>query len=103
MDLQKEIQKANKAKELLIKEDLKKEIECGEKLSAMRGSPGWKYVEDYLTQEIESAMNALLASRELKDIQYAQAVVTVIRNLLAKIGVSFQLATNASEILKKYK
>ena len=103
MDIQKELNKERKKKKELIKKDLKTEIECGEKLAAMRGSPGWKYVEDYLTQEMESAMNMLLVSRELKDIQYSQAVVTVIRKLLAKIGVSSQLATNASEMLKKYK
>ena len=103
MDLQKELKKERKKKEELIKEGLKIEIECGEKLSAMRGSPGWKLVEDYLTQEMETAMNALLESKLERDIYYHQAVVTVIRRLLEKIGISFQLATNASEMLKKYK
>ncbi len=103
MDLQKEIIKEKKKKEELIKEELKKDIECGEKLSAMRGSPGWKYVEDYLTKEMEIAMNGLLASKLERDIYYFQAVVTVIRNLLEKVGVSFQHASNAREILKKYK
>jgi len=94
---------AKKEQKELIKQDLQKEVECGEKLQAMRNSPGWKLVEDYLTSEMELAMNLLLTSREDRDIYYCQAVVTVIRKLLEKIGVSFQLANNASEMLKTYK
>ena len=103
MDIQKELKKEREKKKELVKKDLSDKVECGEKLSAMRGSPGWKLVEDYLTQEMEMAMNALLTSREDVDIRYNQAVVSVIRKLLEKIGVSFQLATDASEMLKKYK
>ena len=103
MDMQKEIKKAENAKKELIKDELKKEVECGEKLDAMRGSPGWKMVEDYISYEMEVAMNALLVSKIERDIYYNQAVVTVYKKLLEKVGVSFQLATNASEMLKKYK
>ena len=103
MDIQKELRKKQEKKKELIKEDLKKEVECGEKLEAMRNSPGWQLIEAYLSQEMETAMNALLASKEERDIFYHQATVAFIRRLLEKIGVSFQFAANASEMLKKYK
>ena len=103
MDIKKELKKAQDKKKEEIKKQLKVEVDCGEKLSAMRGSPGWKMVEKYLTQEMEAAMTALLISKEERDIYYHQAVVTVIRKLLEKIGVSFQLASNASKMLEKYK
>ncbi len=103
MDIKQIEKDVKKDKEELIKESLKKEVECGEKLSAMRGSPGWKLVEGYITQEMETAMTNLLASKEDRDIYYNQAVVTFIRKLLEKIGVSFQLATNARDELNKYK
>ena len=102
MDLQKELKKERKKKEELIKEGLKIEIECGEQLAGMRGSPGWKLVEKYITEEMEAAMNALLISKEERDIYYNQAVVTFIRRLLEKIGVSFQLATNYKFINLKF-
>ena len=103
MDIKKEFKKAIEAKEVLKKKDLKDKVDTGDKLSAMTGSPGWKLVEDYLTREMEISMNALLASKVDRDIYYHQAVVAVIRKLLAEIGVSFQLATDARETLKEYK
>ena len=103
MDIKKALKEERKKKTKEVKDSLKDIVECSEKLTAMRGSPGWKYVEDYLTEKMESGMNALLTSKEDRDIYYNQAVVTVIRELLEKIGVSFLHATNAREMLKKYK
>ena len=103
MNPKEELVKAEKKKEELIKENLKMQVDCGEKLNAMRSSPGWRLVEDYLTTEMETAFNVLLTSKIERDIFFSQAVVVTIRKLLEKIGVSFQEATNAKKILEKYK
>lgn len=103
MDIKKELGKALKKKEELKKKDLEDKVDVGEKLAAMTGSPGWKIVEGYLTREMETSMNALLISKIDRDIYYHQAAVAIYRKLLAEIGVSFQLATDASETLKKYR
>ena len=85
-----------------VKESLKEEIVINEKLSAMRGSPGWKIVEEHLNSTLEAAMNRLLTSSVERDIFYNQAVVVVIKELLEKIGISYIVARNAREELKKY-
>jgi hypothetical protein len=93
--------KEQENKEKQIK-SLKNEVLIGEQLTAMRQSPGWKLVEEYLTQELETAMNRLSISDKERDIFYNQAQVNVIRKLLEKVGVTFQIASQASEILKQY-
>ena len=103
MDLKEELKKDEKKKKELMKENLKIQVDCGEKLNAMRGSPGWKLVEGYLTTEMETAFNVILTSKVERDIFFSQAVVITIRKLLEKIGVSFQEATNAKKQLEKYK
>lgn len=103
MDIKEELKKVEKEKVNEIKKNLKIQVDCGEKLNALRGSPGWKLVEDYLTKEMEAAFNILLTSKVERDIFYSQAVVVTIRKLLEKIGVSFQEATNARKTLEKYK
>jgi hypothetical protein len=84
------------------KENLKQAILMGEQLTAMRQSPGWKLVEDYLTKELDIAMNQLSVAEKERDIFYNQAQVYVIRKLLQKIGVQFKIASEASELLKMY-
>lgn len=103
MDVNKEYAKSQAKKKEEIKKNLKIQVDCGDKLNAMRGSPGWKLVEDYLTTEMEAAFNILLTSDTERKIFYSQAVVTTIRKLLEKVGVSFKEATNAKKQLEKYK
>lgn len=98
-----ELAKSEAKKKELIKENLKIQVDCGEKLNAMRSSPGWKLIEDYLSTEMETAFNVLLTSKIERDIFFSQAVVVTIRKLLEKIGVSFLEATNAKKQLEKYK
>jgi hypothetical protein len=98
----KELHKKKQEEKEKQKESLKHDILIGEQLTAMRQSPGWKLVEDYLTQELETAMNRLSVSEKERDIFYNQAQVYVIRNLLQKIGVTFKIANQASELLKMY-
>jgi hypothetical protein len=84
------------------KKQLEKDVEVGEQLNAMRHSQGWELVEKYLTNELETSMNYLLSAVAERDIYYHQAVVIVIRKLLEKIGVSFKIASDSKELLKKY-
>jgi hypothetical protein len=98
----KELHKKKEEAKEKQKEALKQDVLMGEQLTAMRQSPGWKLVEDYLTKELEIAMNQLSVAEKERDIFYNQAQVYVIRKLLQKIGVQFKIASQASELLKMY-
>ncbi len=102
MDVKKVYRDKLKIEREAIKEALKHEVEGGEKLLAMMGSPGWQLVERYITNQMEIAMKGLLTSKVIADIHYNRAVIATFTNLLESIGVSFQHATNAREKLKKY-
>lgn len=102
MDVKKAFRDKLKIEREEIKEALKQEVEGGEKLLAMIGSPGWQLVERYITNQMEIAMKGLLGAKVTADIHYYRAVVATFTNLLENIGVSFQHATNAREKLKKY-
>lgn len=102
MDVKKEWTREQKELKENRKEAAKIEIDCAEKLKAMMGSPGWQLIEKYLNTEMDIATKNLLNSKDDRDIYYSQAVVNTIRRLFEKIGVSFQEADRASELLRKY-
>jgi len=80
-----------------------KNVEEARQIKAILAMSGWKVIDNYFKETLNNHLNQLKKEKDIKKIQYSQAVIEVIEGLYNLLDAINKDAKEAVNLIKEYK